>query len=94
MHGVTKRRAFTCTDLTISHRGETHRRVPSAKGDRMLRLKRIADVMKTSADTIEDLYRKNNGVPSAETAKLIKELRELAKEILTSQEFLNSKIKL
>ncbi len=60
----------------------------------MLRLKRIADVMKASADTVEDLYRKTNSVPSPETAKLIKELRELAKEILTSQEFLNSKIKL
>ena len=60
----------------------------------MLRLRKISDTMKTSANTIEDLYKKTNGVPSPETAKLIKELRELAKEILTSQEFLNSKIKL
>jgi hypothetical protein len=60
----------------------------------MLRLKRISDAMKASADTIEELYRKNNGVPSPETAKPIKELRKLAREILTSQEFLNSKIKL
>jgi hypothetical protein len=60
----------------------------------MLRLKRISDAMKASADTIEQLYRKTNGVPSPETAKLIEELRKLAREILTSQEFLNSKIKL
>ena len=60
----------------------------------MLRLKKISDAMKTSANTIEDLYKETNGVPSPETAKLIKDLRELAKEILTSQEFLNSKIKL
>jgi len=50
--------------------------------------------MKASADTIEELYRKNNGVPSPEAAKLIEELRKLAREILASQEFLNSKIKL
>jgi hypothetical protein len=60
----------------------------------MLRLKRISDVMKTSADTIEDLHKKTNGVPSPETAKLIEELGKLAREILASQEFLNSKIKL
>jgi hypothetical protein len=54
----------------------------------------MADVMKMSADTIEGHYKKANGVPSAEAAKLIKELRELSREILTSQEFLNSKIKL
>jgi len=49
--------------------------------------------MKTSADIIEDLSKKTNGAPSPETTKLIKELRELTREILTSQEFLNSKIK-
>ena len=64
------------------------------KGDQMLRLKRITDAMKASADTLENLYTKTNGTPPDETAKLIKELRELTKEILTSQEFLNSKIKL
>jgi hypothetical protein len=60
----------------------------------MLRLRKISDAMKTSADTIEDFYKKTDGVPSPETTKLIEELRELAREILTSQEFLNSKIKL
>lgn len=60
----------------------------------MLRLKRISDALKTSANTIEDLHKKNNDVSSPETAKLIGELRELAKEILASQEFLNSKVKL
>ncbi len=59
----------------------------------MFRLKRISDAMKTSADIIEDLSKKTNGAPSPETTKLIKELRELTREILTSQEFLNSKIK-
>jgi hypothetical protein len=60
----------------------------------MLPLKKISDVMRMSADTIEDLYKKTNGVPSPETANLIKELRELTREIRTSQEFLNSRIKL
>jgi hypothetical protein len=60
----------------------------------MLKLKRITDAMKASADTLENLYTKANGTLPDETAKLIKELRELTKEILTSQEFLNSKIKL
>jgi hypothetical protein len=54
----------------------------------------MADVMKMSADTIEGHYKQAKGVPSTEAAKLIKELRELSREILTSQEFLNSKIKL
>jgi hypothetical protein len=63
-------------------------------GKLVLRLKKIADVMKMSADTIEGHYKEANGVPSTEAAKLIKELRELSREILTSQEFLNSKIKL
>jgi hypothetical protein len=60
----------------------------------VLRLKKISDTLRTSADTIEGLYKESDSVPSPETAKLIKELRELAREILTSQEFLNSRIKL
>jgi hypothetical protein len=56
----------------------------------MLRLKKIADALKNAADALEE----HNGPSSAETAELIKELRELTREILTSQEFLNSKIKL
>jgi hypothetical protein len=60
----------------------------------MLRLKRIADVMRMSADALEGYCKERNEPPSTETAKLIKELRALTREILTSQEFLNSKIKL
>jgi hypothetical protein len=66
----------------------------AAKGDRMLRLKKIADAMRMSADALEGYCKEGNGPPSTETAKLIEELRELAREILTSQEFLNSKIRL
>lgn len=67
---------------------------PAKGGTKMLRLKRISDAMKASADTIEDLCKKANEAPSPETAKLIKDLRELTREILSSQEYLNSKIKL
>jgi type III secretory pathway component EscU len=87
MHGVTKRRAFTRT-------GKTYWHAPPVKGDLMLRLKRIADAMRMSADALEGYYKERSGDPSTETAKLIKELRELTREIQTSQEFLNSKIKL
>ena len=47
-----------------------------------------------SADALEEHYKEGKGPPSAETATLIKELRVLTREILTSQEFLNFKIKL
>jgi hypothetical protein len=47
-----------------------------------------------SADALEGYCKERNEPSANETAKLIKELRELAREILTSQEFLNSKIKL
>jgi hypothetical protein len=60
----------------------------------MLRLKKIADVLRMSADTLEGYYKEHNEHPSTDTAKLIKELRELVREILTSQEYSNSKIKL
>jgi len=60
----------------------------------MISLKRVSDALKMSADALEEHYKERNGPPSAETAKLIKELRELTREILTSQDFLNSKIKL
>jgi hypothetical protein len=63
-------------------------------GHQVLRLKKIADVMKLSAETIEGQFKEVDGEPSPETANLIKELRELSREILTSQEFFNSKIKL
>jgi len=60
----------------------------------MLRLKKIADALRISADALEEQYKEGNRPPPTETAKLIKELHELTREILTSQEFLNSKIKL
>jgi hypothetical protein len=60
----------------------------------MLRLKNISDAMRTAADALEEHHKKINGIPSTDTAMLIKELRELAREIVTSQEFLNSKIRL
>jgi hypothetical protein len=60
----------------------------------MIRLKRISDALRMSADALEGYYKERNGPPSTETAKLIEELRELTREILTSQDFLNSKIKL
>ena len=60
----------------------------------MLRLKRIADILRMSADTLEGYYKEHNEHPSTDTAKLIKELRELVRQILTSQEYSNSKIKL
>jgi hypothetical protein len=47
-----------------------------------------------SADTLEGYYKEHNEHPSPDTAKLIKELRELVRQILTSQEYSNSKIKL
>jgi hypothetical protein len=60
----------------------------------MISLKRISDALRMSADALEEYHKERNGPPSTEPAKLIKELRELTREILTSQEFLNSKIKL
>jgi hypothetical protein len=50
--------------------------------------------MKMSADALEGYYKERDEHPSTEAAKLIKELRKLTTEIQTSQEFLNSKIKL
>ena len=60
----------------------------------MISLKRISDALKMSADTLEGYHKERKGPPSSETAKLIKELRELTREILTSEDFLNSKIRL
>jgi hypothetical protein len=65
-----------------------------AGGHHVLKLKKIADVMKLSADSIEGHFKEAGGEPSPEAANLVRELRELSREILTSQEFLNSKIKL
>jgi len=60
----------------------------------MISLKRISDALRLSADALEGYCKERNGSPPTETAMLIKELRELTREILTSQDFLNSKIKL
>jgi hypothetical protein len=58
----------------------------------MLRLKRISELLRISADRIEG---QNDAGPtsSSERAKLVGELRDAAREILTSQEYQNSKIR-
>jgi hypothetical protein len=58
----------------------------------MISLKRVSDALRMSADALEGHFKERP--PPTETAKLIKELRELTREIVTSQDFLNSKIKL
>jgi hypothetical protein len=58
------------------------------------KIKRLPEVMKKSADTIESLYKERKQVPPPEVEGLIKELHELARDVLTSQEYLNAKIKL
>jgi len=60
----------------------------------MLKIKRLPEALKMSADTIEELYKELKRSPPPETTKLIDELRELATNVLTSQEFLNAKIRL
>jgi len=55
----------------------------------MLPIKRISGLLKVSAESIEAAA----GTISAEQAKIIRELRDTAREILTSQEYQNSKIK-
>ena len=47
-----------------------------------------------SADAIEGLYKELDRNPPPEATDLIKELRELARDVLTSQDYLNAKIKL
>ena len=59
----------------------------------MLPLKRISDLLKICADSIEAQNRTAAGTVSAEAANMIRELRDAAREILTSQEYQNSKIK-
>jgi hypothetical protein len=58
------------------------------------KIKRLPGVMKMSADTIEGLYKELKRVPAPEVEGLIQELHELAKDVLTSQDYLNAKIKL
>jgi hypothetical protein len=57
-------------------------------------IKRLPEVLKISAEAIEGLYKELERNPPPEATNLIKELRKLAKDVLTSQEYLNAKIKL
>ena len=57
-------------------------------------IRRLPEALKMSANAIEDLYKELNWPAPPEATALIKELHELAREILISQDFLNSKIKL
>ena len=59
----------------------------------MLRLKKISDLLKDAADGLESQGKAATRKAPAETAKMIKDLRDAAREILTSQEYQNSKIK-
>jgi hypothetical protein len=59
----------------------------------MLKLKRISDLLKESADGLELHSKTATGKAALEATKMIKELRDAAREILTSQEYQNSKIK-
>jgi hypothetical protein len=59
----------------------------------MLRLRRISDLLRDSADFIEG--QTGNAVTASDVkAKMIRELRDMAREILTSQEYQNAKIKI
>ena len=60
----------------------------------MLKMKRLPEALKMAADAIEGLYKELERGPPPEATSLIAELRELAREVLTSQEHINSKIKL
>jgi hypothetical protein len=61
----------------------------------MSKMKRLPEALKMAADAIEGLYKElKRGRPPPEATSLIAELRELAREVLTSQEYINSKIKL
>jgi hypothetical protein len=50
--------------------------------------------MKVSADTIEGLYKELKRAPPPDVEALIRELHELARDVLTSQEYLNAKVRL
>jgi hypothetical protein len=54
----------------------------------------LPEVLKMSADAIEGLYKELERNPPPEAADLINELRRLARDVLTSQDYLNAKIKL
>jgi hypothetical protein len=57
-------------------------------------IRRLPEALKMSATAIESLYKELNRTPPPEATALIKELHELARDILTSQDFINSKMKL
>ena len=59
----------------------------------MLRLKRISELLKISADHIEGQNKAATGKATDEAVKMIKELRDTARDILTSQEYQNTRIK-
>jgi hypothetical protein len=58
------------------------------------KIKRLPEVMKVSADTIEGLYKELKRAPPPDVEALIRELHELARDVLTSQEYLNAKVRL
>ena len=51
----------------------------------MLVLQQMSDVMKRSADTLEDIYGDCGVTPPADTQRLIDDLRRLAKEARKEQ---------
>jgi hypothetical protein len=57
-------------------------------------IRRLPEALKMSATAIEGLYKELNRTPPPEATALIKELHELARDILTSQDFTNSKMRL
>ena len=58
----------------------------------MLRLKRVSELLKICADSIE-VQSRAAGSTDNSTVAVIQELRDNAREILMSQEYQNSKIK-
>jgi hypothetical protein len=51
----------------------------------MLGLQQMSDVMKRSADTIEDIYGDCGVTPPTDTQRLIDDLRRLAQEVRNEQ---------
>jgi hypothetical protein len=51
----------------------------------MLGLQQMADVMKVSADTLEDIYGDCGATPPPDTQRLIDDLRRLAQEAANEQ---------
>ena len=51
------------------------------------KIKRLPKVMKVSADTIEGLYKELKRAPPPDVEALIRELHELAREVLPARSF-------